>query len=456
MALSNYPDCRKWLKRYEDSGLASGGFRASMLEWADLPSWTSGVGFPIFTCSRRIGGFRSGAPRSGERGRGPLFGTRGARTHHQLREGSQREQTTRLSANRPALDQPVRFQVNLNSVETISMPRINSLNHISRCVERKLFRSATNGNKFRSPFPRITPLVLALLLTALAGTSLRADEATIRAVLGTYVEALNKKDLTTVAALWAENATHTDRETGERTEGRDAIQADIAAAFKQQPNARLAGRIERVRFIKPDVARVEGQSTVVSSDEEPIISAYSAILVSKDGTWLIDSIEEMPLARPATSYDALRELEWLVGRWVDDSGEARVDTTVRWTADRAFLLRSFALQTADSPAQQGTQVIGWDPRSQEIRSWTFNSDGSFGDATWSKNGEDWLIKSSQTLSDGRASSGTFVLSRVDDNTITLQLIGHEVEGEPQPAGQAVTVVRVADDNQPATSPANKQ
>ncbi len=287
---------------------------------------------------------------------------------------------------------------------------------------------------------KINALIVSLLVGHLAAAELRADEAAVRKTIATYVEAFNKQDLKTVASLWAANAVYTDRETGERTEGREAITADIGTVFKERPSTRLTGRVDRVRFITPDVASVEGQTSVGAADGEPVLSTFSAIFVNQSGKWLFNSIDESPLPRPATSYEALRNLEWLVGRWVDDSNGVRVDTTFRWTANRAFLLRSFAVQRDGDVAQQGTQIIGWDPRSRQIRSWTFNSDGSFGDATWSKNGDEWLIKTAQTLSDGKAASGTYVLTKLDTNTLTLQIIGREIEGEPQPATPAVKAV----------------
>ncbi len=148
----------------------------------------------------------------------------------------------------------------------------------------------------------------------------------------------------------------------------------------------------------------------------------------------------------------MAELGWLVGRWVDASDDARVDTEFRWTSNGNFLLRSYSVTDADGLSREGTQVIGWDPRSGEIRSWSFNSDGSFGDATWSKSGDDWLIKSSQTLPDGQAASGTFVLSRNGDDEISMKLIGHEIEGVPQPTGQAVTTVRVVENTEASDAP----
>ena len=291
---------------------------------------------------------------------------------------------------------------------------------------------------------------LALTISTWIGHAVYADEAAVKEMINEYARAFNAKQIDQVMSFWTESGIHIDRDTGERTEGREAIRQDITAAFEQRPETRIFGRIDRLRLIKPDVASVEGQVTVSRPDEAASVSVFSAILVNQDNKWMIEEIEEVALPQPASSYDALQELEWLVGTWVDDAEDGRVDTVFRWTANQAFLLRSFAVQADDGVAQQGTQIIGWDPRSGEIRSWSFNSDGSFGDGTWTKSGDDWLIKSSQTLPDGQAASGTFVLSRVNDDEMTLKLIGHEIEGQPQPASATVRVVRADEDAQTST------
>jgi hypothetical protein len=92
---------------------------------------------------------------------------------------------------------------------------------------------------------------------------------------------------------------------------------------------------------------------------------------------------------------------------------------------------------------EGTQVIGWDPRAKRIRSWTFDSDGSFGEESWSKLDDEWIIKMTRTTADGGTAAATQVLSRKDDNTLTVQAIAREIDGEPAPAGDPVTVERMA-------------
>ncbi len=300
-------------------------------------------------------------------------------------------------------------------------------------------------------------LPLLAVLLASRTTAVWASDEEIRDFVRTYVDAFNKQDLEGVAAMWAEKGAHVDRETGARTEGREAIRADLAEVFKSPAKTRLEGTVDRVRFIKPDLASVEGTTTTSVPDQQPSVSQFSAILVKIGDQWQIDSVEEMPKPQPGTAYEALQELVWLEGDWVDDSKDSPVVSAFRWSPNGSFLIRSFSTRDGDEVTQLGTQIIGWDPRSQQIRSWTFNADGSFGDGVWVKSGSDWSIKSTQTLADGRAASGTYVISPVDKNTATLRLVGQEVEGEPVAASDPISLRRTTEPGAPTqqeSKPAN--
>lgn len=285
-------------------------------------------------------------------------------------------------------------------------------------------------------------LLLSFLVVSLMPSLLMADDVQIGKSLDDFVAAFNEKNAEKLAACWTETATHTDRETGERTEGRAAIQADFTKIFAAQPSIKLSAALTRTKLITADVAHVEGLSTVIGGEGVPVESVFTAIMTRSGEKWLFDSIEETAAPVPATPADALQQLEWLIGEWTDETGDVKVRTTFRWSANRAFLLRSFVAESADGSGLEGTQVIGWDANLQQIRSWTFNSDGSFGSSTWSKNENSWLAKSSQTSPNGNISSGTYVLEQVDENSFTLQLIGHEINGDAQPVAPAATVTRV--------------
>ncbi len=271
---------------------------------------------------------------------------------------------------------------------------------------------------------------------------LAANETEVREAIKGYVAAFNQKDLKKIASMWAENATHMDHDLGQRTDGRENIVRDIEAVFQGPSTIVLAGSVEHVRLVNEQVARVDGQVIVTPSDSEPTVSRFSAILVKQEGAWVIDSMDEMAVPQPQSAAAALAELDWMVGSWKDASGSSPVNTTVRWSIGGSFLVRTFEVGEGDEKTQ-GTQIIGWDPRAQQIRSWNFDADGSFGDGVWSKNGDQWLIKSSQTLADGGTASGTYVIQLKSNDEFTAQLLGHEVNGEPQPSTAGVTVVRVA-------------
>jgi uncharacterized protein (TIGR02246 family) len=278
----------------------------------------------------------------------------------------------------------------------------------------------------------------------------------IEDALRRYGAAFNANDAAALAAQWTPQGVYSNKTTGERTAGREALLNDFQELFQESPGVRLMGSLDSVRMIKPDVAAADGQVTAVFPLGETIRTAFSAIYVKEGEQWLLDSIQESELPLPETPYDALAKLEWLVGHWVDQIDGAQVDTVVRWSPSRAFLIRSFSLQLADQEPSEGTQVIGWDPSRKQIRSWSFNSDGSFGEGTWSPNGDEWMVKMTQTQSDGRLASATQVITRVDDNTLTVQTIGRAIDGEPVLATDPVTVVRAetapAEEPTPAAQP----
>ena len=281
-----------------------------------------------------------------------------------------------------------------------------------------------------------------------ATAKISREEEAIREQLRAYVQTFNTHDAAKVVAYWTADAVSVNVDSGERTVGRKRLQEDFTKFFEEHPKSQLSGQVDSLRNIRPDVALAEGHVTLLVSESEPVETAFSAILVKEDGKWLISNSQERSIPTPESAADALSELEWLVGHWQDDTDDALVDTTVRWSENRAFLIRAFHVEHLDGETFQGTQVIGWDPLNKQIRTWTFNSDGSFGEGFASKNGDDWMLKMSHIQGDGRVSTGTQVITRVDDNTIRVQTIGETLDGQPIPASDPVTVVRV--DDAPAT------
>ncbi|TVS15155.1 MAG: SgcJ/EcaC family oxidoreductase [Planctomycetaceae bacterium] len=270
-----------------------------------------------------------------------------------------------------------------------------------------------------------------------------AEQDSIHQRLESYVQAFNQQDAAAVAAFWSPDCISTAEDSGQRIEGREALRQHFAEFFKESPDARLVGEVTDIQIVRPDVAVIEGRTTLVLADAEPVETVFAATLVKEENQWLITNSRERDVLPLTSPQDALKDLEWLIGTWEDQTENGHVVTTIRWAPNRAFLIRSFAAYV-DDQEQQGTQVIGWDPRNRQIRTWIFHSDGSFGQGTISRHDDAWMLKMSQTLSDGRTAAGTQILTRVDDNTITVQVIGETVAGELIPTADPVTVVRTAD------------
>jgi hypothetical protein len=188
----------------------------------------------------------------------------------------------------------------------------------------------------------------------------------------------------------------------------------------------------------------EGEARVTSEGDAPEESTYIAIHVKRDGKWLLDSIRETDLPARSTSHDHLKELEWLVGTWVDADEAATIETTCQWARNKNFLSRSFKVTAGERLDMDGTQVIGWDAANGRIRSWVFDSDGGFSEGVWTRDGNRWVIDSVGTLPDGGIATQINILTYVDDDTLTWETTGREIDGEILPNIEPVTVKRVRD------------
>jgi uncharacterized protein (TIGR02246 family) len=269
----------------------------------------------------------------------------------------------------------------------------------------------------------------------------------VTAFLRSYEAAFNSGDAERVAALWADDAVWTSDDTADVTQGRDAIKAEFAAAFAASPGLMLSGEATSVRAVAPGVVCVDGETRVTRPNADPAFAAFTAVVVERDGKWLLASANEHSIAAESPS-DALQDLAFLVGEWIDEQPEGnaepalQVETSVRWGEGDNFLIRSYTVTPIEGAPTKGTQVIGWDPRSRQIRSWTFDADGSFGEGYWSRVGDQWVGRMSQTLASGDAASGTQVVTRIDDDTLQVENVGREVAGEPLPSSPAVRMKRV--------------
>ncbi len=268
-----------------------------------------------------------------------------------------------------------------------------------------------------------------------------SDESAIRTAVESYVAAYNRGDAKAVATHWSESGQWISP-TGQRFAGRSAIERETRALFTANKGVHIEmAQQPSIRFLSPEVAIEEGTVRVLRPGESPSDSTYLAVHVKKDGQWKLDTVRETEVPEAPTASTPLQDLAWLVGDWIDASPQADVQATVTWTKNKTFLNYAFKVSAPGMDDLEGTQVIGWDPAAGTIRSWMFDSDGGFGEGTWSKRDNSWVIKFNQVLPDGRKASATNIYNFVDANTLTWRSIGRKLDGEFLPNIDEVKMVR---------------
>jgi len=268
-----------------------------------------------------------------------------------------------------------------------------------------------------------------------------ADEAAIRASAASYVQAFNRHDANALAEHWAPDAVYLNRSTGEEVVGRAAIANQFRTLLEEQPDVQLKVSVGSVQFISPSVAVEQGRTTLLAPNSEPEEIEYSAVNVKRDGKWLLDRVTDKEIEIVPTHYDQLKVLEWMVGEWTGSADNAEMELECNWTKNRNFLTRAFKMSLDDGTDFSGMQLIGWDPAAKSIRSWTFDANGTFAEATWEQHAGRWFLRNRGTLPDGRTATMVNVMQPIDANSFTWQTIERTAGDELLPNIDQVRMVR---------------
>ena len=269
------------------------------------------------------------------------------------------------------------------------------------------------------------------------------DRAMIEKGVEAYVEAFNNKDADAVISHWSADGVYIDRATGERIAGKDALKASLQAIFETAEKLRLNVEIEAIDFVSPSVAIERGTSTMTIADGESAVTGYTAVHVKQDGRWVVDRLSERQMTAAPTHYEQLKDLAWMIGNWTDQAEEDVVTTECHWARNKNFLVRSFTVSMAGDFEMAGMQIIGWDPATQQIRSWTFDSDGGFNQGVWKKSADTWAVQLTATLPDGSMASSTSLLTPLDENSFAWEQINRVSNGELLPNLPKIVIQRQA-------------
>jgi uncharacterized protein (TIGR02246 family) len=287
-------------------------------------------------------------------------------------------------------------------------------------------------------------MIAVVAASAAQETPASDDRVAIGQAVQAYVRAYNNHDAKALADLWLPDGVYMNRGSDEQVAGREALERDFATHFTRWPDAKLEVQTESVEFVSPNVAVEHGKAVVLLGENELIKSRYSVVYIESGRRWLIDRVsEEREPPGPQTNYDHLKQLEWMIGNWVDHEGGEVVRTECEWSRNKNFLVRAFSVSIEGELELSGMQLVGWDASRKEIRSWVFDSEGSFAEGEWSTVGDRWLVKTTATLPDGVTASSTSILQSLDDNRFSWQKVNRVVDGEILPNIAEIIIVREA-------------
>jgi uncharacterized protein (TIGR02246 family) len=277
--------------------------------------------------------------------------------------------------------------------------------------------------------------------TAAAAATRQDDDAkAIAALVASFTKAFNAGDAAAAAATFAEDALVVD-EQGQRTDGRSRIQESLAASFAGSPRSTIAIETKALRFLGPDTALEEGRTTITpAGGGPPEISRFTVVYVKHDGHWLQSAVRDEH-AHDLTPHERLKELEWMVGDWLNESQDAVVLTTCKWADGGNFLVREFTMKAQGQPVLSGTQRIGWDPTRHQFKTWIFDTEGGFGDGYWTRIGGQWVIKAEGVRQDGQHASATNIITRLGKDRASWKSVDRTIGGAVVPGVDEFTIVR---------------
>jgi ketosteroid isomerase-like protein len=254
------------------------------------------------------------------------------------------------------------------------------------------------------------------------------DEAAIRAQLSSLSKELENGDAVGLGFLWTIDGTYID-DGGQETKGRPDLIKRFLSLFKDNGKMLFDLVPENIRLLSNNVGYCEG--TVKRKEGQKAVpeTRFSMVFVKQDGNWLISSATETPIvSEEPTAHETLTDLSWLLGSWKAERDGGSVRLNADWTPNKNFIRCEYAVSKPNQLPTIDIQIIGWDPRKRQIVSWSFDSSGGFGSASWYRENSKWVVDSTAVERDGSTSRAINVLEPTGTNGFTWQSVNRSVDG----------------------------
>jgi uncharacterized protein (TIGR02246 family) len=248
--------------------------------------------------------------------------------------------------------------------------------------------------KVPPPSEKATPNAAPLTVKAHVAET---PEAGIKKITEEYVKAFNAGDAKAAASLWTTEGEYIGV-NGEPILGRAAIEKSLMEEFKAHPKATVEVRVESIRIIGRQTAMAESIVKLkIPGDAEVSETRYSALHVFEDGQWSVASVREW-LPDPGLAA-AMKHLDWLVGEWTAKGEVGNIALSYVWDENKTFLHGKYSITKDGKTVSTGIQMIARN-LSGGLRSWMFDSSGTFNDALWEHDENRWIEHTTGVLPDG--------------------------------------------------------
>ncbi|MGI9519340.1 MAG: YybH family protein, partial [Pirellulaceae bacterium] len=131
----------------------------------------------------------------------------------------------------------------------------------------------------------------------------------------------------------------------------------------------------------------------------------------------------------------------LAGSWQASRDDVSLEINCRWVDNNQFLERTHTITRAGEVISTGRQIMGVDPATGMIGSWSFNSDGSRSRGVWTPHEQGWYVESVGFMADGTPTAATYTLTIKDDNTLLWESDGRMVGSADLPDTAEITLSR---------------
>ncbi|MBP6349938.1 MAG: SgcJ/EcaC family oxidoreductase [Candidatus Obscuribacter sp.] len=236
-----------------------------------------------------------------------------------------------------------------------------------------------------------------------------------------YTQAFVRQDAKALANLWTEDGTFTDS-NGQRFKGRSEIEQAFKQIFAGQKPTPITLTVDNLRFVAQDVAVEDGHATTPGAQG----TTYTVVHVNRGGEWqMLDAVECQDNAR-----ETLKDLDWLIGEWqIKELEKVLMTVSVKANSPKNFLELTYR---DPSGTLVNKELIGVDPASGNLTSWTFHSSGGVGRSIWHRTDSGWLKQSRSREANGALGRATYILHPDSPDRFTYSsseryLSGHSLD-----------------------------